>query len=116
MKTKSEIEAGLVQYTGTEKYYKNFTGILYTDGIKYLCENAECYWLIDTVGSYLPQTARVPFILWRLSVGDNKAILTAHEDKGKEAIVSQEIEYTDFPLDSIEFYQIDGLLLLKTEY
>ena len=65
---KMELEEELAQFHGTTKYYKNFTGLLYTDGVRYLAERAECYWLIDLVGSYQPQLRDVPFQLWRIDV------------------------------------------------
>ncbi len=44
------LEDELEQFYGTEKWYRHFTGLVYTDGIKYLAENAGAYWLIDLVG------------------------------------------------------------------
>ncbi len=39
---------------GTENYYRHslVPNFLFTDGVKYLAENAECFWLIDIIASY----------------------------------------------------------------
>ena len=41
---------------------------------------------------------------------------TMQEDSDQPVLVRQEIEYSDFPLDKIELWLIDGVLLLKSEY
>ncbi len=111
------LEAELSQFHGTLHYYKNFTGLLYTDGIKYLAERGECYWLIDLVGSYQPQLGNMPFQVWRLQVRDDKsALATMVEDTGEPVKVRQEIPFTDFPLKTFSFYCIDNIMLLKSEY
>ncbi|MDA2934976.1 hypothetical protein MYX82_11635, partial [Acidobacteria bacterium AH-259-D05] len=80
-------------------------------------EEAECYWLIDIVASYQPKLKQVPFQLWELEVEkDNPGVVTVREDSGKPALISQEIPYTDFPLEKIQLYCIDGVLLLPSEY
>jgi hypothetical protein len=111
------LEVELAEFTGTQHYYRNFTGLLYTDGVSYLAGQAECYWLIDLVGSYQPQLQDVPFQVWRIKVNeDNSALVTMVEDTGRPVKVSQRIPFTDFPLKTFSFYCIDGVMLLKGEY
>ena len=110
MLTKPELN----QFTGTENYYRHWIGgYVYTDGVKYLAEVGKCYWLIDAVFSYRRSE---PFQIWSLEAKDNKAVLTMVEDTGRPELVRQEIGYTDFPLDYVKFYLIDGVLLLPSEY
>lgn len=112
-----ELEEDLCQFTGTEHYYRNFTGLHYTDGIKYLAEHAGAYWLIDLVGSYQYKLRGTPFQVWTLSVNeDNTALVTMREDDGRRPKVRQELPYTDFPLPKFEWYCIDNVMLLKSEY
>ncbi len=112
-----DLEAELAHFHGTTGYYKNFTGLLYTDGVKYLADHAECYWLIDLVGSYQPQLRDVPFQVWRIKVkDDDSALVTMVEDTGKPVKIKQEIPFTDFPLSEFEFFCIDKVMLLKSEY
>ena len=111
--------ADLAQFTGTENYYKYHGGLVLTDGIKYLADQAGAYWLLDIVASYQRKLAGVGFQLWRIEtcgLGNKSAVVTCREDSDQPDIVKQEIEYTDFPLDSFEFYVIDNVILLKSEY
>ncbi len=117
MNNQSAIEAELGQFTGTQRYYRNFTGLLYTEGIRYLAERAGSYWLIDLVGSHQPKLQDVRFQVWGLEVKEDKsALVTMIEDDGEPLKVSQEIAFTDFPLNEFSFYCIDGVMLLKSEY
>ncbi len=45
----------------------------------------------------------------------SKAVVTCQEDTGAAYLVEQFIEYTDFPFD-YEFYVVDGVMMVKTEY
>ena len=112
----------LEQFTGTENYYKHWVGILYTDGVKYLAEEAEAYWLIDIIASWQlstevkrdPMLQRIQF--WKLRVNpDNSAVLTCERDTVDVAL-TQKITYTDFPLESVIFYLTNRVLLLPSEY
>ena len=116
VKTK-ELEEGLKNFTGTQCYYRNFTGLKYTDGIRYLAEKTGAYWFIDLVGSYQYMLKDKPFQVWTLTVNDDKTgVVTCKEDTNEPVIVEQKLEYTDFPLKTFECYCIDGVLLLKSEY
>ena len=111
------LEEELAHFIGTQNYYRNFTGLLFTDGIHYLAERAKCYWLIDLVGSYQPKFHSIPFQLWEIEVNDdNSALITMREDTGLPEKVKQPIPYTDFPLEHFSFYCIDNVMLLKSEY
>lgn len=115
----AELEAGLQNFHGTSQYYKStFFGGRHTDGVQYLAEKAGAYWLIDAVFSYQRKEA---FQVWTLdvktdAVGRKSATLTMREDKDAPVLVKQEIEYTDFPLASMELWLIDGVLILPSEY
>ena len=108
-----DIQAELRQFTGTENYYKHWLGNVYTDGVKYLAEKCQAYWLLDAIFSY---HRKEQFQVWTLKVKDNKAVLEMREDTGEPIKVRQEIKYTDFPLEEIKLFLIDGVLLLTNEY
>lgn len=113
-------QSDLDQFTCTEQHFKHFTGLLYTDGIRYLAENAGAYWLIDVIGSYqrqLNKTVRLAeFQLWKLEVVESRGLLTCRSDSNEKPVVSQEIEFTDFCLESIKLYVENGCLLLPSEH
>lgn len=116
----------LAGFTGTENHFQHWTRrLLYTDGIDYLAEHAGAYWLIDAIASYqgskrIRQNPRLmEFQLWELTVTDangaRSAVLTCREDSGQPARITQRIEYTDFPLDSIKLYVEGDTLMLPSE-
>lgn len=111
MITQSELN----NFTGTENYYKHpLSKCVFTDGVRYLAEEAEAYWLIDAIFSY---RRKEPFQIWRLEVIPKAgAVLTMREDSAAPVLVRQEIEYTDFPMPVVELWLIDGVLILPSEY
>ena len=108
----------LAQFTGTTQYYRSsFGSLLLTDGAHYLRERLDCYWLIDVVESYQPMLKKYPFQIWGIDVKPNKsAVVAMREDSGLEPVITQDIGYTDFKLDQYEFFCIDNVVLLKSEY
>lgn len=113
-----KILSELAQFTGTTRYYRSSFGrLLLTEGAHYLRERLNCYWLIDIVESYQPKLKEKPFQLWGITVNeDNSALVEMREDSGLEPLVRQAIPYTDFKLKQYEFFCIDGVVLLKSEY
>jgi len=111
----------LDQFTGTENYYPSSFGSLnLTDGIQFLREKANCYWLIDIVESvqHMPKVkANNSFLVWMIEVCEDKSWkVSAWEDLPGECVYIQEGSYTDFPFDQFEFYQEGNVLLLKSEH
>ena len=47
---------------------------------------------------------------------DNTAELILKEDSDLKPIYTKKYNYTDFPLKEFEFYYIDKVFLLKSEY
>ena len=129
-----ELQQSLKHFTSTDNYYRHLLGIRYTDGVQFLAEEAQCYWLIDVIASY--QTKKLlademlrDFQLWLLVVGDShnfikpkseyKAVVTCWRDTpdiGIKPPVQQHIEFTDFPLSEIKLYLCNGVLMLPGEY
>ena len=127
--TKTLSLSDLRQFYGTEHYYRHLFGLVYTDGVKYLADNANCYWLIDAIASYQndPKVRSLDMQFWTLEVQGNKAELYVQADSDLPKLISQQIEYTDFPFQGkfdhlrLQFGSIDGVnrtkvLMLKSEY
>lgn len=120
MKNANELLADLSQFTGSQQSYfhPTFKAFIYTEGIRYLAQNAECYWLLEHI--FLHQTnAKIKaqeFQVWKLTKdSDSKATITV--DDGNDNIIETfDIPFTDFPLDSIKLYFIGNTLLLPSEY
>lgn len=112
-------KSDLDQFTGTEHYY-NYLGIKLTDGVKYLAEIGGAFWFLDIICSYQANKniKAKHFQVWMLKVDLEKktGIVTMKEDTGMPDLVTQNLEYTDFPLDEITLWLIDGILILPSEY
>lgn len=123
--TPHELKTTLAGFHCTDGYTRYTFGILMTSGVKWLCENAECFWLVDAIGSYQnsPKVKNDEMLqgiqFWNLKVDLAKktAVLTLERDTD-DVVLTQNIEYTDFPLESIKLYYSpqDKVLLLPSEY
>jgi hypothetical protein len=103
-------------FTGTDKYYKHFLGILFTDGIKYVADEAGAYWLIDAIASYQPRLRQEEFQSWTLKKNENDSWTLSATDGNDRELVRQEIEFSDFPRDKMNFFLCNKTLMLPSEY
>ncbi|RZN30501.1 DUF6876 family protein [Bradyrhizobium sp. Leo121] len=78
--------ADLAQFTGTSQWFRHalVRTVLYTDGIQFLAERANAYWLLDKIATLQldPKIGAEPFQVWKLEVADNIGALTCN-DGGK---------------------------------
>ncbi len=121
--TRDEIEATIGQFTGSQTLTEHWTRkVKYTEGVEYLAESAGAYWLIDVVASYQGHTPALKrcdgFQVWVLDVDLENAtgVVTCIPDTDCPPVVTQAIEYTDFPLASIKLWLVGDVLMLPTEY
>ena len=106
----------LRQYTCTDNYYRHPFGMLFTDGIKALCDKFECYWFLDVVCSYQPELRDEKFQVWTLSVNeDSSAIITATDGNGRE-LKAQNLMFTDFRAQSAQVWVEGNVTLLPSEH
>ena len=109
----------LKQFTGTEQWYRNplFPKYLYTDGVKYLAEQAGAYWLIDYIFSnqMLPEIKAQEFQVWNIQVNDGRAIIRV-EDGNDNLVKKFNLNYTDFPLKDFSLWFVNNVLMLTSEY
>jgi hypothetical protein len=119
-----DIRRKLKEFHGTALYHKHlFPGkspIILTDGCKYVRDECKANWLFDAILTYQfdGRIKRINFQIWELTQlkKDLTWQLTCREDKGKKPIITQSIEYSDFPLDYIKIWVIDKVALLPSEY
>ena len=125
MITASELLIELAHCHCSETHFKHWLGIRYTEGVKTLAEQGECYWLLDAIASYQPgkliqSNPRLQeFQLWILTVNpDHSAVLACYEDSPStcDPVITQDIPLTDFPLSEIKMYVEYGVLLLPSEH
>ena len=115
MSDKQITEMDLAQFTGTTQYFRHWSKrIVYTDGIKFLAENAGAYWLVDLIASYQPvKTERQYWTLKREEQGYSAIC----KDGNDNLLVKQTFEYTDFPeyLLPFDLYLQNNVLYLPSE-
>ena len=123
----------LAQFTGSTCWFRHSfaRSVIYTEGIRFVAEQGQAYWLIDAIASHLlsrefRQAAaldeRIGLMhFWKLAVrSDHAATLTAVADSGEQPFLQQEIASTDFPLPALDVWvqnHGDGYtLMLPSEY
>ncbi|HTV34017.1 MAG TPA: hypothetical protein VME69_13110 [Methylocella sp.] len=120
-KTSKLSEADLRQFTGTENWYRHGINrnVVFTDGAKYVADRGGAYWLLDAIAIAQHRERDVAFEefqVWRLKVNaDRSASLTCDDGNGN-IVYTQNIPFTDFPLDEIKLYFTDNTILLPSEY
>jgi hypothetical protein len=115
MKTREEILDTLPYFSGTTQWFRHPIGFIYTDGVMYVAESCQSFWLLDLVGSVQYLLKDEPFQVIKLTVKDDQGMVVI-EDGNDRQVYKQEIEFTDFPLDSIELWLVEGVLMLPSEY
>ena len=116
-----ELNQNLSQFHGTEHYHAYYNLYL-TDGIKYLAEQAQCYWLIDVIWSHTlckKWLGTEDFITCTLTATNSKGRVI-FDDGNDNILAKQEIPYTDFPLDKIKIFIVSNgdkfVVMLPSEY
>lgn len=121
MKDTQTLRSELRQFSGSENWYRHglVRRILFTDGVKYLADEAGAYWLLDEIAlaqQFDKAVAAEEFQLWKLNVkADHTAVLACEDGNGK-TVLRKELEFTDFPLEEISFYCTNNTILLPSEY
>ena len=98
--------------------------VLMTEGVVFMAEAAGAHWLTDVIASYVhdARARQEEFQVWRLAVDAStcKGIITMMDGDSDEAIVTQRLDYTDFPLAEITVWLVrEGarwIMLLPSEY
>lgn len=109
-----ELEYNLRQFTGTESYHRYLMGVVLTDGARYFAEQAGAFWLMDILATQ-PEIRKLPFAHVTLTVTDGAGDL-AVTDGNDNQMYTRTIDFTDCPPGKWEFYIIDGVILLPSEY
>lgn len=118
-----EISRHLAMFTSSnDECYQHPLGMFnYSVGVKYLATAGNCYWLLDAIASWQlsSKVKNSPmnegFQIWQLTRTEGtQAVLTGAWDTN-QVVVTQEIEYTDFPISLIKLWLENGLLSLPNE-
>ena len=112
-------------FCGSTTYYKiPLVKARYTEGIKYLADQAQCHWLVtDTavVCKSLKNKSTFIVILFKrnpksVQERTHKETKITYADGNGTILLEQEYEFTDFPLDELRLFFVDDMLMLPNEY
>ena len=103
--SKTELLSNLSQFIGTEHYYRLLPSFVLTDGLKYLIDAAECYWLAQLYGLHLVDVDfnENPFTVLKFTRKGEGGIVKIENGNGV-VLALQGLDYTDFPLDQFSFF------------
>mgnify|MGYP003113893332 CR=1 FL=1 len=121
----NEIKEGLQHFHGSEMFYQiPLIRTRFTNGLKYLANVAECFWLITDVSviakSLLNRSHFITIDFKRLS--EEEQDYTGYEaeiiysDGNGNIFEIHRYNFTDFPLDELRLYFVDNTLMLTSEY
>jgi hypothetical protein len=110
----------LAQFTGSENWYRVGINrkILFTDGTKYVADQAGAYWLLDIIAiaqAHEDKVKREEFQVWKLTVREDHTASLVCEDGNDNIVYTQHIPFTDFPLEEISFYFENNVIYLPSE-
>jgi len=121
----NEIKEGLQYFHGTEMFYRiPLLRTRFTDGLKYLANAADCFWLITDTSviakSLMNRSEFITIDFKRLS--KEKQDITGYEAEiiytdGNDTILEKQgYHVTDFPLDELRLFFVNDTLMLPSEY
>jgi hypothetical protein len=121
--TKKELQSGLLSFSGLSKrWHRHQSGLVYSDGVKWLCDNNNCNVLIDDISAF-QDSDRVgnniemqDFQLWILwhDQFTHVSILYGMIDENIPPLIEHNIPIL-LPLDVIRLHVINSVLILPTE-
>lgn len=116
--SREELLTQLAWFTGSTQLYHLplFKAYKYTDGVRFLAQNADAYWLLEYVftNQILPVLKNQPFQVWKIKVVDASATITV-EDGNDKVLKNFKIPFTDFPLEKFTLWLEGDVLLLPSE-
>ena len=122
----SPLEAQLALFRGstTRTRHALVPSVVMTEGVVFLAKAAGAHWLTDVIASYIhyARASQEEFHVRRLVVDvvTHTGVITMTDGDSDEAIVTQRLDYTDFPLVEITVWLVrEGacwIMLLPSEY
>jgi hypothetical protein len=92
--------------------------LVYTEGVQFLADQADAYWLIDLIASWCPDARpqHEDFVQWKPTVNEDRTAVAIADDGNGNELLRQAIPHMNFPLDEITLYLTERTLLLPSEY
>lgn len=121
----NEIKNALQHFNGTEMFYSMpIAKSKFTDGLKYLTEVAQCFWLITdacVIGNSLKDKSYFITIDFKRLPEEEQhqqqcEAVIIYSDGNDNILKTQKYVSTDFPLDKLRLFYVDNTLMLPSEY
>ena len=114
-------KADLAQFTGSEQWYRHGINrdVLFTEGAKFVADRGGAYWLLDTIAicqRHEPRVAAEEFQVWKLAVRPDRTATLTCEDGDGHVVYTEQIPFTDFPLDAIALWFANNVIYLPSEH
>ena len=110
----------LAHFTGSAHWFRHplNRSITYTDGARHVAEAGGAFWLLDVIVVHQldPGLRRRRFQVWTLKVAADRSARLVCEDGDGNVVATQDIPFTDFPLEEITLFLQNGVILLPSEY
>ncbi len=120
-----QLKEGLQHFHGSEVFFQiPLIRTRFTNGIKYLAETADCFWLVTDTSviarSLMEKSYFITIDFKRLTKEEQEkfgceAIIT-YADGNDHIFEKHRYNVTDFPLGELRLYFIDNTLMLPSEY
>lgn len=113
------------EFYGTEKYHRInafFNNFLVTDGVFDAFNKKKCFWVGDTVASYINSLKTVhsgTFFTVNITINEDSSCDFIIHDGNYNLIIHQPIPFTDLEIN-LEFFlvydQVNWIMMLPSEY
>ncbi len=104
----------LRQFYGTEKYYKGFLDVKYTDGVYYISDNGYSWFVTDSIAVIKTKLKDEGFLSIKLMIDGDKAVMTI-DDGNNNILYKQKYEYTNCKRN-LNLFFTNNVLMLSSEY
>ena len=113
--------AVLSQFTGSEHWYRHglVPSITFTDGAKYIADQAGAYWLLDEIAlaqRFDTKVAAEEFQVWTLAVNADRTATLVCEDGNDNVVCTKPIPFTDFPGEGVTLWFENNVIYLPSEH
>ncbi|SHF41496.1 hypothetical protein SAMN05444483_10120 [Salegentibacter echinorum] len=121
----NEIKEGLQHFHGSETLFQiPLLNTRYTNGLKYLAEAAQCFWLITDASviakCHIARSAFITIDCKRLSKVEQNAkgyeAEIMYSDSNDNILEKHRYRVMDFPLDKLRLFFVNNTLMLPSEY
>ncbi|WP_338357304.1 DUF6876 family protein [Yeosuana marina] len=121
----STLQENLQQFIGSERFFQlPLIKTRFTDGIHYLAEQAACFWLVTDASviakSLMDRSHFITIDFKRLPEKEREEkqceALIHYSDGNGHIYETHRYHVTDFPMDELRLFFVNGTLMLPSEY